>query len=87
VPEKDYLKMLDQLRAAGLAVVRRVDDDDSRTCSNRRRGWMTSRTHNSTAADYRDPEGAGDCPSASATSPLYHEQELAGRNRRSDRRR
>jgi len=30
VPEKDYLKMLDQLRAADLAVVRRVDGDDSR---------------------------------------------------------
>lgn len=30
VPQKDYLKMLDQLRAADLAVVRRVDGDDSR---------------------------------------------------------
>lgn len=30
VPQKDYDKMLDQLRAADLAVIRRVDGDDSR---------------------------------------------------------
>ena len=30
VPHADYLKMLDQLRAADLAVVRRADSDDSR---------------------------------------------------------